>query len=49
MLDLPKISSKIRKNFVSNPQLNMIYDVDCDVTMDLQQKSFIEPAESCTY
>ena len=39
--DLRKSSSKIRENFVSNPQLI----TDYGVKRDLQEKSFIEPAE----
>ena len=44
--DLQKRSSKIR-DFVSDTQLNDI--IDYDVTMDLQKKSFIGPAESCSH
>ena len=44
-LDLWKRSSKIRENYLSNPQLNDI--VDYGVTIDLQKKSFMEHAESC--
>ena len=42
-LDIRKSSSEIRENFVSDPQLNM------DVTIDLQQNFFVEPAESCPH
>ena len=45
--DLQKRSSKIREDFVSDTQLNDI--IDYDVTMDLQKKSFIGPAESCSH
>ena len=38
-MDLSKRSSKIRENFASNPQLNMIF----------QKKYFIEPAEGCSH
>ena len=45
--DLQKRSHKIREDFVSDTQLNHI--IDYDVTMDLQKKYFIEPAESCSH
>ena len=46
MLDFRRRSSKIKENFVSDPQLNMI---DYGVMMDLQKKSFTEPGESCPH
>ena len=46
-LDLHKRSSKIREDFASDPQLNDI--IEYGVMMDLQKKSFIEPAESCPH
>ena len=42
-LELRKRSSKIRENFVSNPQLI----IDYDVKMDFQKKSLFESAERC--
>ena len=45
-LDFWKRSSKIRENFLSDPQLNMIDILDYGVTMDLQKKYFLKPAKS---
>ena len=45
-MDLRKRYYKIGKNFVSDPELNIIDDY---TTMGLQKMSFIEPAESCPH